>query len=122
MRRRAHVVLEAMLASSADARTRPTQARRGPRRREAPGWGRAADLHGLPLYTFPEEGAGKLDGDGIADDFQGTHSEWKAARASGSSGSRPPGDKDPAERRLLTRRSKLAPPAPVAQLDRAADF
>jgi predicted lipoprotein with Yx(FWY)xxD motif len=44
---------------------------------------------GLPLYTFAEEGAGKLDGDGFADDFQGTHFEWQAARTSGDSG---PGD------------------------------
>jgi predicted lipoprotein with Yx(FWY)xxD motif len=39
---------------------------------------------GLPLYTFAEEGAGKLDGDGFADDFQGTHFEWKAARTGSS--------------------------------------
>jgi predicted lipoprotein with Yx(FWY)xxD motif len=40
---------------------------------------------GLPLYTFTEEGAGKLDGDGFEDDFQGTHFEWEAARTSGGS-------------------------------------
>ena len=40
---------------------------------------------GLPLYTFTEEGAGKLQGDGFADDFQGTHFEWEAARTSGGS-------------------------------------
>ena len=50
---------------------------------------------GLPLYTFAEEGAGKLDGDGFADDFQGTHFEWKAARTSGSSGSDSPSDGSP---------------------------
>src|SRR5918995_3669295 len=32
---------------------------------------------GLPLYTFAEEGAGRLDGDGLADDFRGTHFEWE---------------------------------------------
>jgi predicted lipoprotein with Yx(FWY)xxD motif len=52
---------------------------------------------GLPLYTFAEEGAGKLEGDGFVDDFQGTHFEWEAARTSGgspSSGSGTPSDND----------------------------
>lgn len=40
---------------------------------------------GLPLYTFAEEGAGKLEGDGFVDDFQGTRFEWEAARTSGGS-------------------------------------
>jgi predicted lipoprotein with Yx(FWY)xxD motif len=40
---------------------------------------------GLPLYAFAEEGAGKLEGDGFVDDFQGTHFEWQAARTSGGS-------------------------------------
>jgi predicted lipoprotein with Yx(FWY)xxD motif len=38
---------------------------------------------GLPLYTFTQEGAGQLKGDGFTDDFQGTHFEWVAATASG---------------------------------------
>jgi predicted lipoprotein with Yx(FWY)xxD motif len=42
---------------------------------------------GLPLYSFTEEGAGKLDGDGFTDDFQGTHFEWAAASVKGGSGS-----------------------------------
>jgi predicted lipoprotein with Yx(FWY)xxD motif len=46
---------------------------------------------GLPLYTFAEEGAGKLDGDGFADDFDGTHFEWEAARTSGGGSSAPRG-------------------------------
>jgi predicted lipoprotein with Yx(FWY)xxD motif len=53
---------------------------------------------GLPLYTFAEENAGKLDGDGFVDDFQGTHFEWEAARTSGgsqSSGSSGPSDNSP---------------------------
>jgi predicted lipoprotein with Yx(FWY)xxD motif len=48
-----------------------------------------------PLYTFAEEGAGKLEGDGFVDDFQGTHFEWQAARTSSgaqSSGSSTPSD------------------------------
>ncbi len=36
---------------------------------------------GLPLYTFAEEDAGELQGDGFTDDFQGTHFEWSAATA-----------------------------------------
>ena len=42
---------------------------------------------GLPLYSFAEEDAGNLKGDGFVDDFQGTHFEWKAARTSGGSSS-----------------------------------
>ncbi|OIJ26011.1 COG4315 family predicted lipoprotein [Nocardioides luteus] len=40
---------------------------------------------GLPLYTFAEEGAGDLKGDGFTDDFQGAHFVWAAARTDGSS-------------------------------------
>jgi predicted lipoprotein with Yx(FWY)xxD motif len=49
----------------------------------------------LPLYTFTEEDAGKLEGDGFVDEFQGTHFEWEAARTRGgspSSGSAAPSD------------------------------
>jgi predicted lipoprotein with Yx(FWY)xxD motif len=41
---------------------------------------------GLPLYTFTEEGAGELTGDGFVDDFKGTTFEWQAARADGGGG------------------------------------
>ena len=44
-------------------------------------------FNGLPLYTFTEEEAGQLEGDGFEDDFQGTHFEWEAARADGGAGS-----------------------------------
>jgi predicted lipoprotein with Yx(FWY)xxD motif len=40
---------------------------------------------GLPLYTFTEEGAGQVTGDGFKDDFSGTMFEWHAARPSGDS-------------------------------------
>ncbi|MFE4001363.1 hypothetical protein ACFX43_21530 [Nocardioides sp. YIM B13467] len=40
---------------------------------------------GLPLYSFAEEGAGELKGDGFTDDFQGTQFVWAAARTDGSS-------------------------------------
>lgn len=44
-------------------------------------------LKGLPLYTFTEEGPGRLEGDGFVDDFAGTRFEWQAATAGGGSGS-----------------------------------
>ena len=56
---------------------------------------RQLTLDGLPLYTFAQEGAGKLEGDGFVDDFQGTHFEWEAARTSG--GSRSPGSSAPSD-------------------------
>jgi predicted lipoprotein with Yx(FWY)xxD motif len=42
-------------------------------------------LAGLPLYTFTEEGAGQLEGDGFVDDFNGTHFVWEAAGTGSSS-------------------------------------
>jgi predicted lipoprotein with Yx(FWY)xxD motif len=48
---------------------------------------------GKPLYSFTQEGAGKLTGNGFTDDFNGTHFTWSAAAtgpvqaASGSSSS-----------------------------------
>ena len=50
-----------------------------------PGGQEQLTFDGLPLYTFAEEGSGKLQGDGFADDFQGTHFQWMAARTSGGS-------------------------------------
>jgi predicted lipoprotein with Yx(FWY)xxD motif len=50
---------------------------------------------GLPLYTFTQEGAGELQGDGFADDFQGTHFVWAAARADETSN--PSGTSTPAD-------------------------
>jgi predicted lipoprotein with Yx(FWY)xxD motif len=48
---------------------------------------------GLPLYSFTQEGAGQLEGDGFVDDFEGTHFEWAAAATgSGSSGSNSSGN------------------------------
>jgi predicted lipoprotein with Yx(FWY)xxD motif len=42
-------------------------------------------FEGLPLYTFTEEGAGQLTGDGFSDKFAGTMFEWHAARSEGGS-------------------------------------
>jgi predicted lipoprotein with Yx(FWY)xxD motif len=48
---------------------------------------RQLTFDGLPLYTFTEEAAGQLTGDGFVDDFDGTRFEWQAARTDGGSGS-----------------------------------
>jgi predicted lipoprotein with Yx(FWY)xxD motif len=50
---------------------------------------------GLPLYSFTEEGPGRLDGDGFVDDFEGTRFEWAAA--STGSGSASGGSDGPAD-------------------------
>jgi predicted lipoprotein with Yx(FWY)xxD motif len=42
---------------------------------------------GLPLYTFTQEGAGQLDGNGFADQFNGTHFQWMAATVGSKSAS-----------------------------------
>ena len=54
---------------------------------DRPGGGRQLTYKGLPLYSFTEEGAGQLDGDGFVDDFDGTRFEWAAATTGGGSGS-----------------------------------
>jgi predicted lipoprotein with Yx(FWY)xxD motif len=46
---------------------------------------RQLTFDGLPLYTFTEEAAGELTGDGFVDDFEGTRFEWQAARTDGGS-------------------------------------
>jgi predicted lipoprotein with Yx(FWY)xxD motif len=45
---------------------------------------------GMPLYSFATEGAGKLQGNGFTDVFQGTHFQWQAARTSGAAPSPAP--------------------------------
>ena len=72
-------------ATSADAKKAAGEngARLGVVKRQDAG---AADAPGMPLYTFAEEGAGKLQGDGFADDFDGTHFEWQAARTVAGAG------------------------------------
>jgi predicted lipoprotein with Yx(FWY)xxD motif len=42
-------------------------------------------LDGKPLYTFVEDGPGQATGDGVSDDFGGTHFVWTAARSGGGS-------------------------------------
>jgi predicted lipoprotein with Yx(FWY)xxD motif len=58
---------------------------------ERPGGRQQLTFDGLPLYTFAEEDARQLQGDGFVDDFKGTHFEWEAARTDGGSGSSAPG-------------------------------
>jgi predicted lipoprotein with Yx(FWY)xxD motif len=55
-----------------------------------PDGARQLTLDGLPLYTFTEEGPGRLTGDGFVDDFNGTHFEWSAAGTGGASGANNP--------------------------------
>ena len=84
-----------MLASSADAEKAATDVDANLGVVKRPDGDEQLTFDGLPLYTFTEEGPGKLDGDGFADDFQGTHFDWKAARTSGPSGSDSPSDGSP---------------------------
>jgi predicted lipoprotein with Yx(FWY)xxD motif len=42
---------------------------------------------GMPLYTFVEDSAGKVTGNGFSDDFGGTHFVWTAATTGSSTGS-----------------------------------
>jgi predicted lipoprotein with Yx(FWY)xxD motif len=40
-------------------------------------------FNGRPLYSFTQEHANALQGNGFTDDFQGTHFQWQAAATSG---------------------------------------
>jgi predicted lipoprotein with Yx(FWY)xxD motif len=42
---------------------------------------------GKPLYTFVDDSAGKVTGNGFSDDFGGTHFVWTAATTGSSTGS-----------------------------------
>ena len=54
-----------------------------------PGGGTQLALRGHPLYTFTQEGAHQLRGNGFSDDFQGTHFEWTAAGSNGAASPQP---------------------------------
>jgi predicted lipoprotein with Yx(FWY)xxD motif len=76
-----------VMASAADARRAASDLGADLGVLKRPDGGRQLTFDGLPLYTFTEEGAGQLTGDGFVDDFQGTHFEWQAARTDGGSSS-----------------------------------
>ena len=62
---------------------------------QRPGGERQLTFNGLPLYTFTQEGAGEVTGNGFADEFQGTQFKWAAAStgdASAQSGANAPSD------------------------------
>jgi predicted lipoprotein with Yx(FWY)xxD motif len=60
-----------------------------------PDGGQQLTFKGMPLYSFTQEGAGELDGNGVADDFSGTHFVWSAASTSGSSTMSAPSSSSP---------------------------
>jgi len=49
-----------------------------------PGGADQLTLNGKPLYSFTQEGAGKLTGNGFMDAFNGTHFTWSAATTGGT--------------------------------------
>ncbi len=49
--------------------------------------GQQLTFKGMPLYSFTEEGAGQLTGDGVADSFNGTDFVWTSATTGASTGS-----------------------------------
>jgi predicted lipoprotein with Yx(FWY)xxD motif len=53
------------------------------------GGGTQLAFGGHPLYTFTQEGAHQLRGNGFSDEFQGTHFEWTAAGTTGAASSQP---------------------------------
>ena len=60
-----------------------------------PDGGRQLTFKGMPLYSFTQEQAGELDGNGVADEFNGTHFVWTAATTSGSPAMSTPSSSSP---------------------------
>jgi predicted lipoprotein with Yx(FWY)xxD motif len=50
---------------------------------ERPDGAKQVTAGGKPLYTFSEDSAGKVTGNGFSDDFEGRHFTWTAAMAGG---------------------------------------
>jgi predicted lipoprotein with Yx(FWY)xxD motif len=80
------------LASAADAEAAASELDAELGVVERPTGDQQLTFNGLPLYTFTEEDAGQLEGDGFVDDFQGTHFEWEAARTEGGSSEEAPSE------------------------------
>jgi predicted lipoprotein with Yx(FWY)xxD motif len=55
-----------------------------------PDGARQLTFDGKPLYSFNEEGSGKLTGNGFVDDFHGTQFTWTAAATGGGQASSAP--------------------------------
>jgi len=87
---------EPTTASAKDAKAASTQLELNLGTVQRPDGGRQLTLEGIPLYSFTEEGAGQLDGDGFVDDFNGTHFVWTvAATDAGSPASSAPSTSSP---------------------------
>ena len=54
-----------------------------------PGGGTQLVYDGHPLYAFTQEGPHQMSGNGVADDFGGTHLVWSAATVGGTPGPHP---------------------------------
>jgi predicted lipoprotein with Yx(FWY)xxD motif len=54
-----------------------------------PGGRKQLTYRGRPLYTFTQEGKGKLTGDGIKDRFGGHNFTWHVVKTKGSPSSKP---------------------------------
>lgn len=56
---------------------------------DRPDGGTQLAIGGHPLYTFTQEGAQELRGNGFSDEFEGTHFVWTAAGANSSASALP---------------------------------
>jgi Secreted repeat of unknown function len=57
---------------------------------ERPDGDRQVTLDGLPLYNFPDDQAGEVNGDGLSDTFDGQTLTWRVVTASGGGSTETP--------------------------------